>query len=70
MEEFEIKFLEINVPELEKKLIQIGAKKIGEYDYVRAVFDYPVFRLDTNNGWIRLRTDGKETTLTYKKDSE
>jgi len=29
MEEFEIKFLEVDVPELEKKLQEIGAKKVA-----------------------------------------
>src|SRR5450432_1264517 len=67
MEEFELKFLEVDVPELEKKLIKIGAKKVGEYDYSRALFDYPDFRMNKEAAWVRLRTDGKETTLTYKK---
>jgi len=67
MEEFEIKFLEVDVPELEKKLLQIGAKKVGEYNYIRTLWDYPDFRLNEKHSWVRLRTDGKETTLTYKE---
>ena len=67
MEEFEIKFLEVDVPKLEKKLINIGAKKVGEYYYSRVVLDYPDLRLRDNHSWIRLRTDGKKSTLTYKK---
>ena len=67
MEEFEIKFLEVNVPELEEKLKAIGAEKVGEYDFHRAIFDYPDLRLFQNNAWIRLRTNGKETTLTFKQ---
>ncbi|MEK7585967.1 MAG: class IV adenylate cyclase [Patescibacteria group bacterium] len=67
MEEIEIKFLEIDVPELEKKLTAIGAEKAGEYDYHRATFDFPDWRLNTGHAWLRLRTDGKETTLTYKQ---
>lgn len=67
MEEFEIKFLEIDIPELEKKLVAIGAKKTGEYDYHRINFDYPDWRLNKNNSWLRVRTDGKETTLAYKE---
>lgn len=67
MEEFEIKFLEVDVLALEKKLLGIGAKKVGEYDYRRAMFDYPDWRLDKEHAWLRLRTDGKETTLTYKQ---
>ena len=67
MEEFEIKFLEVDVPELEKKLIKIGSKKVGEYDYSRAVFDYSDLRLEKKHAWVRIRTDGKESTLTYKE---
>ncbi len=68
MEEFEIKFLEVDVPALEKKLVEIGAEKTGEYDYARMLLDYPDFRLDKNYSWIRLRTDGRETTLAFKAD--
>lgn len=67
MEEFEIKFLEVNVPELEKKLLEIGARKAGEYDYIITLFDYPDFRLDKDNSWLKLRTEGKETTLSFKQ---
>lgn len=67
MEEFEIKFLEVNVSELEQKLIAIGARKIGTLEYKRVLFDDPKFTLNENNEWIRVRTDGKEATLSYKK---
>lgn len=67
MEEFEIKFLEVDVPALEKKLLEIGATKVGEYNFSRTVFDYPDLRLDQKHSWLRVRTDGKETTLTYKE---
>ena len=67
MEEFEIKFLEVDVPELEKKLLAMGADKAGEYNYHRVIMDYPDKRLHADHSWIRLRTDGKHTTLTYKQ---
>lgn len=67
MEEFEIKFLEVDVPELEKKLIKIGARKVAEYDYSRILFDYPDFRMNKKHSFLKLRTDGKETTLSYKE---
>ena len=67
MEEFEIKFLEVDVPELEKRLLEIGAKKVREYNYSRVIMDYPNLALHKDHSWIRLRTDGKETTLTYKQ---
>ncbi|MES2315638.1 MAG: CYTH domain-containing protein [Patescibacteria group bacterium] len=67
MEEFEIKFLEVDVPELEKKLLEIGAKKIGEYNYRRVLMDYPDLRMENKHSWLRLRTNGEETTLSYKE---
>ena len=67
MEEFEMKFLEVDVPELEKKLLDIGATKVGEFDYSRMIFHYPDSNMHKRGGWIRLRTDGKESTLTYKE---
>ncbi len=67
MEEFEIKFLEVDVPELEKKLLSISAVKVGEYNYSRVILCYPDSAMDKRHGWVRLRTDGKETTLTYKE---
>ena len=67
MEEFELKFLEVDVPELEKKLLSIGARKVGEYNYSRKLFDYPNGSLNDRHGWVRVRTSGGETTLTYKQ---
>ncbi|MDP2705639.1 MAG: class IV adenylate cyclase, partial [bacterium] len=43
------------------------AQKTGDYFYKRRVFDYPDWRLDNDHSWLRLRTDGKKTTLTFKK---
>ena len=68
MEEFELKFLEVDVSKLEKKLLQIGAKKIGILNYHRVNFDYPDLSMKKRHGWVRLRTDGKETTITYKEN--
>lgn len=68
MEEFELKFLEVNVPELEKKLLQIGGKKVGEYDYTRTIFHFYDLNMERSKGWVRVRTDGKEITLTYKEN--
>ncbi len=67
MQEFEITFLEIDVPKIEQKLLEIGAEKVGDYNFRRALFDYPDFRLMGENKFIRLRTDGTETTLAYKE---
>jgi len=67
MEEIEIKFLEVNPKELEKKLLALGAQKEGDYHYRRIVFDYPDFHLDKQSAWLRLRDEGDKTTLTFKQ---
>ncbi|MFH1508928.1 MAG: class IV adenylate cyclase [bacterium] len=66
-EECEVKFLNVNIEELETKLKKLGAKKVGEFHYKRRVYDYPDRRLDKKGAWIRLRTDDKKTTLCYKE---
>lgn len=67
MQEIEVKFLDINVDEIEKKLVQIGAVKVGEYHYRRRIFDYPDLRLDKANAWLRLRDEGEKITLSFKQ---
>lgn len=66
-EEIEVKFLNIDPEAIQKKLAEIGAKKVGEYFYRRRVFDYPDFRLDKQNAWLRLRDEGGKVMLTFKK---
>lgn len=67
MEEFEVKFLNVDATEIEKKLSSMGAQKTAAFFYKRVVFDYPDMRLDKDAAWLRLRTDGKHTTLTFKQ---
>lgn len=67
MEEIEVKFLDIDSDSLIKKLEKSGAKKIFEKLYKRRVFDYPDWRLDKNHSWLRLRDEGDQITLAFKK---
>jgi|SRR3989338_1187239 len=67
MEEKEVKFLDIDPAEIEKKLLAIGAEKAGEYFYRRRIFDYPDLRLNREGAWIRLRDEGDKITLAFKK---
>ena len=61
--EYEVRVLEIDELEIIKKLEQLGAKKAGEWEQKRYVYDTnPI----NENAWFRLRTNGTETTLTYK----
>ena len=61
--EYEIRILEIDKEEMIKRLENLGAKKVGEYEQKRYVYD---LRPVEKGKWIRLRTNGLNTTLTYK----
>lgn len=67
MEEKEVKFLNINPDLIQKKLKEIGAKKVFERLYKRKVFDYEDLRLDKSGAWIRIRDEGDKITLGFKK---
>lgn len=61
--EYEIRVLEIDKESIVRKLEALGAIKKGEYNQKRYVYDLKPVQKDK---WIRLRTNGIETTLTYK----
>lgn len=64
MKEIETKIIDINEREVRERLAKIGAKKIGNLFYRRYVF----FLTDKKeiDEFVRVRTDGKKTTITYK----
>ena len=67
--EIEERVLDIDFEKIIKKLEELNATKVGEWYQKRYVYDFNPKR---ENEWIRLRTNGKKTTLTYKnieKDS-
>lgn len=62
--EYELRILEINTKEVVSRLKELGAKKVAEYNFKRHVFEtVPAVR----GRWVRLRSDGKHTTLTVKQ---
>ena len=61
--EYEIRVLEINKEEMVKRLEKLGAILKGNFKQKRYVYD---LKPAENGKWIRLRTNGKVTTLTYK----
>ncbi len=62
--ERELTILDIDVEDFINTLERLGAQKQGEFLQRRYVFDVkPV----NPNKWIRLRTNGKKTTLTVKE---
>jgi adenylate cyclase, class 2 len=66
-EEIEVVFLEVNKGDIESKLASIGAEKVKDIFYRHASFDYPDYRLDKDNSWIRLRDEDGQIVLAYKK---
>lgn len=58
------------MPELEQKLLKLGAAKKFDRTYKRIIFDYPDFRLDDMGAFIRLRDEGDKVTLAYKQRLE
>ncbi len=67
MDEIEVKILEINLSEIEKKLKSLKAEKVFEGDVEWTVFDYPDKRFSKEEVLIRLRKLGKKTQFTIKR---
>jgi adenylate cyclase class 2 len=65
--ECEIRVLNISVKDTISKLKGLGAKKLWAKTYNRIIFDFPDKQLEKQHGWIRLRTDGKEHSITFKQ---
>ena len=61
--EIEERILEIDTDKVIKKLEELGATKKGEWFQKRYTYDFTPKR---ESEWLRLRTNGEETTLTYK----
>lgn len=66
-EEIEVVFLNIEKATLEEKLQSIGAHKVKDIFYRHVAMDYPDYRLNKDNSWIRLRDEDGEIILAYKK---
>ena len=64
MREIETKIIDINEKEVRDKLVKIGAKKIDKIFYRRYVFS--LSKIKEIDEFVRIRTDGKKTTITYK----
>lgn len=62
--EFEAKVIEIDPITLSKKILKLGGEKLGESFMRRYVYD--IIPGDMSK-WIRLRDNGKESTLTVKE---
>jgi adenylate cyclase class 2 len=67
MQEIEVKILEINPKEVEKKLIKLGAKKKFDGMIRSFTLDYPNRSLKKKKCLLRLRTMGETGFVTFKK---
>lgn len=62
--EYEVRLLDINFANMMEKVEKLGAIKVGSYHQKRYVYDF----IPAQKGrWIRLRTNGSESTLTIKE---
>jgi len=61
--EYEVRILNIDVLEITQKLNSLNAEKVFGALQRRYVYD---FNTKVDNKWIRLRTNGKKSTLTIK----
>ena len=64
MIEYEIKVLDVDVSQMQRILKKKAFKEVGALSFKRYVFNTAS---EDENSWIRLRTDGKLSTLTYKR---
>jgi adenylate cyclase class 2 len=67
MNEVEVKILEINQEDVEKKLKEIGARKIFEGEINALSFDFEDRTLENAGDLLRLRSEGEKAVLTLKK---
>jgi len=66
--EIEAKFPDINPDSIRTKLREVGAvQEHPEIFMRRKVFDYPDRRLEKIGGWVRVRDEGSQVTLSYKQ---
>ena len=62
--EIEARLLEVDVLKFVEKLKACGAEFVGDWLQLRNCYDFNPVR---KNSWIRLRKEGKKTTLTIKE---
>jgi len=65
--EIEAKFFDVDPKQIEAKLATAGAQKLGDFLYRSKSFDFPGFPLDAQAAWVRLRDEGDQVMLAFKK---
>ncbi|MBM2820445.1 MAG: Adenylyl cyclase [Candidatus Berkelbacteria bacterium] len=64
-EEYEVKFLNIDVAQIEGKLKEIVAKKLFDRQYRWRNFDYTDLRLNAERAWFKIRDEGDKITMRF-----
>lgn len=67
MEEVEVKIINIDRAAVERKLLDLGAKKIFDGEMHAVYYDFPDRSLTRDHDLIRLRKEGDRTALVFKK---
>ena len=67
MEEIEVKILEVNRTTLERKLAELGAKKVFDGNIQTFFFDFKEGTIINKKNVLRLRKEQDKIELTYKK---
>ncbi len=68
MQEFEAHFLNIDPDKIEKRLLDLGATFVGEFDLKETIFDTYERTWNKKQQFIRIRTKGKKSEMTYKEE--
>jgi adenylate cyclase class 2 len=66
--EIEVRILGVSVPSIRRKLSSLGARKEDVLNLRRVVYDFPR-KGRSPQRWLRLRDEGRRTTLTLKEIS-
>lgn len=67
MEEIEVKILNVDGRQVERKLIHLGAKKVFDGEIETFFFDFKNHSMIKARNLIRLRREGDRTVLAFKK---
>ena len=67
MEEIEVKILNVNKQKIEEILIQLGAKQTFDDEITTYFFDFENGSIANTKNVLRLRKEGKQSVLTFKK---
>lgn len=67
--EIELNVYNVSKEQVEKRLKELNAKHIGRHSFKRINFQLPspTPKKPGETSWLRLRTDGEKTTMTFKE---